>query len=233
MTHSNLTRPNTRPNLTRRALMGVSLLGLGGALSGCVTLLPETKPVQLYTIRFNPEWLVPPAAAAPAVTDADSIDVYVSVPAFPRAAAGDRILTSEGNEVSYVSGGRWATSAQGMFRDVLSEGFAREGNRVRLANQGRIAAKYRLDVEVRRFETAYARRRPTVVVTLDARLVRTDDRVVVAERYITVEESVRRNNVGDIVQGFEKASTRAVAQVIGFAEEATAAAKNATPESVS
>ncbi|MFT4091163.1 MAG: ABC-type transport auxiliary lipoprotein family protein [Asticcacaulis sp.] len=222
----------TKSNLTRRGLMGASLLGLGGALSGCVTLLPETKPVQLYTIRFNPEWLVPPAAVAPAVTD-DAVDVFVTVPAFPRAAAGDRILTSEGNEVSYVSGGRWATSAQGMFRDVLSEGFAREGNRVRLANQGRIAAKYRLDVEVRRFETAYARRRPTVVVTLDARLVRTDDRSVVAERYITVEEPVRRNNIGTIVEGFERASTRAVAQVIAFSEEATATAKSAAPETAS
>jgi len=223
------TSPLTRRHLLRGSLTGGALLAAGGLLGGCVTLLPETKPVQLYTIHFNPEWLEAAAETAPAVTDADAVDVFVAVPGFPRAAAGDRILTSEGNEVSYVSGGRWATSAQGMFRDVLSEGFAREGNRVRLANQGRIAAKYRLDVEVRRFETAYARRRPTVVVTLDARLVRTDDRAVVAERYIKVEEPVRRNNVGHIVEGFEKAATRAVAQIVGFAEEATAIAKSATP----
>lgn len=219
--------------ITRRRIMGVSLLGLSGLLGGCITLLPDEDPVRLYTIRFNPEWLeTSDKEAAQAVRPSPPVDVFVTAPGFPRAAAGDRILTSEGNEVSYVGGGRWATSAHGMFRDVLSEGFAREGKHVRLANQGRISAKYRLDVEVRRFETAYMRRKPGVVVSLDARLVRTDDRVVVAERFISVEEPVNRNSIGDIVEGFEKASTRAVAQIVDFAEEATEPSKSAAPDPV-
>ncbi|UDF05373.1 ABC-type transport auxiliary lipoprotein family protein [Asticcacaulis sp. AND118] len=213
---------------TRRSL-GIGLLAAGMAtgLAGCITLLPEVKPVQLYTIRFNPALLQKGEVKAPPATpDAKPIDVFVNFDGFPRAAAGDRILTTEGNEVSYVSGGRWASSAQGQFRDLMSEGFAREASQdVRLGDQGRVSGEYRLDINVRRFEAAYAKRRPTVVVALDARLVRLKDRQVMAETFISSEVAVRKSDLTPMVEGFETAASRVTVDVIAFTETAVADAR--------
>ncbi|MDC7683423.1 ABC-type transport auxiliary lipoprotein family protein [Asticcacaulis sp. BYS171W] len=217
------------PNLKSLA-MAVMAVGATG-LAGCITLLPEVKPIQLYTIRFNSEVVDKPLAPAPTVSE--PVDLFLNFDNFPRAAAGDRILTTEGNEVSYVSGGRWASAAQGQFRDLLSEGFARAGSdRLRIGGQGRVTAKYRVDVDVRRFEAAYARRRPTIVVALDARVVRLSDRKVVAQRFISSDVAVRKSDLTLMVEGFEKASSQAVVNLIGFTEEAVAAAEAETPAPV-
>jgi len=212
-------------------MLAIALLASGTAvgLGGCITLLPEVKPVQLYTIRFNP-LLLPKAepAAPPASPDAKPVDVFVNFDGFPRAAAGDRILTTEGNEVSYIAGGRWASPAQAQFRDLMSEGFARQGGaQVRIGDQGRIAGAYRLDVTVRRFEAAYARRKPTVSVAIDARLVRVADRQVVAERFISSDIGTRKNDLKDIIAGFEKASSQVTVDLVAFTEEGVALAETA------
>ncbi|MDC7696152.1 ABC-type transport auxiliary lipoprotein family protein [Asticcacaulis sp. DXS10W] len=213
---------------TRRSL-ALSLLtaGLATGLTGCITLLPEVKPVQLYSIRFNPALLEKgDVKAPPASPDAKPVDVFVNFDGFPRASAGDRIVTTEGNEVSFVSGGRWASTAQGQFRDLMSEGFARQASpEVRLGDQGRLSGDYRLDVTVRRFEAAYAKRRPTVIVALDARLVRLKDRQVMAEKFIASEVAVRKGNLAPLIEGFETAASRVTVDLIGFTETAVAEAK--------
>lgn len=214
---------------TPKALLIALTLGMTGVgLAGCITLLPDVKPVQLYTIRFNPELVdrteAPEVAAS---ADVENVDIFLNLAGFPRAASGDRIMTSENNEVAYVAGGRWASAAQNLFRDLLSEGFAREAKTVRVTGQGRILAQYRLDVEVRRFEAVYNRKRPTITVALDARLVRNSDRVVIAQRYISSDVALRKSDLSMMVEGFEKASSQAVVGLIRFAEEATASAKSA------
>lgn len=214
--------------VTRRSLsLGLLTAGLATGLSGCITLLPEVKPVQLYSIRFNPALLEKgEVKAPPASPDTKPVDVFVNFDGFPRAAAGDRIVTTEGNEVSYVSGGRWASTAQGQFRDLMSEGFARQASpEVRLGDQGRVSGEYRLDINVRRFEAAYAKRRPTVIVALDARLVRLKDRQVMAEKFISSEIAVRKGSLGPMIEGFESAASRVTVEVIAFTETAVSEAK--------
>ncbi|ESQ79044.1 ABC-type transport auxiliary lipoprotein family protein [Asticcacaulis sp. YBE204] len=212
--------------------LAIALMAVGATgLAGCITLLPEVKPIQLYTFRFNPEVVDKPLAPTPTV--AEPVDLFLNFDSFPRAAAGDRILTTEGNEVSYISGGRWASAAQGQFRDLLSEGFARVGSdRLRIGGQGRVTAKYRLDVDVRRFEAAYVRRKPSIIVALDARVVRLSDRKVVAQRLISSDVAVRKNDLTLLVEGYEKASSQAVVSLIGFTEEAVATAEAETPTAV-
>lgn len=212
-------------------MLALALLGTGAAagLSGCITLLPEVKPVQLYTIRFNPLLIDKAELTAPSASpDARPVDVFVNFEGFPRAASGDRILTTEGNEVAYVAGGRWASPAQSQFRDLLSEGFARQaGSKVRIGNQGRISGDYRLDVTVRRFEAAYVRRKPSVVVEVDARLVRVADRQVIADRFISSNIGVRKNDLTQMVAGFEQASSQVTVELLAFTEEGVALAETA------
>lgn len=197
-------------------------------LGGCVNVLPKVKPVQLYRFGYHPDLLKDKdaAAAATTTTTAAPVPLMLGAISFPPAGAGDQVMTTEDNEVSYVAQARWAASAQSMFTEAVSEGFARSDQTVMLVPRGPTAADYRLDVSVRRFEASYSHGRPTVYIGVDARLLRLSDRSVLAQRYISASVSVRRNDMTLISQGFDQATTEVVAGLTGFAD---ASLKNAAP----
>ncbi|HEX7801047.1 MAG TPA: ABC-type transport auxiliary lipoprotein family protein, partial [Asticcacaulis sp.] len=192
-------------------------LGLTLGLGGCVNVLPKVKPVQLYRFGYHPGLLKDKDAAAVAPAAAP-VPLMLGAISFPPASAGDQVMTTEDNEVSYVAQARWAASAQSMFTEAVSEGFARSDQTVMLVPRGPTAADYRLDVSVRRFEASYSHGRPTVYIGVDARLLRLSDRSVLAQRYISASVSVRRNDMTLISQGFDQATTEVVAGLTGFAD---------------
>jgi cholesterol transport system auxiliary component len=211
-------RPISLSAFKRRSIIIASIcigiMSLG--LSACITLLPEVKPVRLYSFSYNPLVITPHKSLenGPALP----VDLFLSLDDFPKAAASDRIVTREKNEISFVGGGRWATQAQGLFNDVLSEGFARDAKFVRVSIQARASVKYRLSVEVRRFEVHYVRNKPTVKVAFDARIVRQSDGSVLATRFISSQVLLRKSDQSLIVEGFEKAASQSTADLIDFAE---------------
>ena len=209
-----------------------AIVGAALALSGCVTLLPKTKPAQLYRFGYTPEHVeqkAQAAATAGAVGKAPTGIVFGAV-TFPQDSAGDRIVTVEGSEVAYVAEARWTSSASGMFKDAISTGFARSGQTVTLEPRGPTAANFRLDISVRKFETNYTRNRPTVSVALDARLIRLSDRMVVGQKFISADVPVRKSDMSLMADGYNEATTQVVTGLIAFSEEALAAyAQTATP----
>ena len=189
-------------------------------LSACVNVLPKTKPVQLYRFGYHAD-KVETVTLAPA-TDA-RVPINLGAVDFPQESQGDRILTTEGNEVSYVGGSRWAAPVRQLFQDAVKEGFSRSATTVRLDPRGPSAAQYRLDLTVHRFESAYGRGRPTVSVALDARLTRLADRVVVGQRYVTADVAVRRSDMSLMAESYDEATSQVVAALIGFTQETVAA----------
>ncbi|HTN42027.1 MAG TPA: ABC-type transport auxiliary lipoprotein family protein [Asticcacaulis sp.] len=201
-----------------------AIVGAALALSGCVTLLPKTKPAQLYRFGYTPEHVeqkAQAAATAGAVGKAPTGIVFGAV-TFPQDSAGDRIVTVEGSEVAYVAEARWTSSASGMFKDAISTGFARSGQTVTLEPRGPTAANFRLDISVRKFETNYTRNRPTVSVALDARLIRLSDRMVVGQKFISADVPVRKSDMSLMADGYNEATTQVVTGLIAFSEEALA-----------
>ena len=208
-----------------------AFVGAAVALSGCVTLLPKTKPAQLYRFGYTPEHVeqkAQAAATAGAVGKAPTGIVFGAV-TFPQDSAGDRIVTVEGSEVAYVAEARWTSSASGMFKDAISTGFARSGQTVTLEPRGPTAANFRLDISVRKFETNYTRNRPTVSVALDARLIRLSDRMVVGQKFISADVPVRKSDMSLMADGYNDATTQVVTGLIAFSEEALAAFPQTTP----
>ncbi|CAM3144518.1 ABC-type transport auxiliary lipoprotein family protein [Asticcacaulis taihuensis] len=204
------------------------------ALSGCVTLLPKTKPAQLYRFGYTPELVEQKAEAAGtagrAVGMAPTGIVFGTV-TFPQDSAGDRIVTVEGSEVAYVAEARWTSAASGLFKDAISTGFARGSQTVTLEPRGPTAANFRLDISVRKFETDYKRNRPTVSVALDARLIRLSDRVVVGQKFISADIPVRKSDMSLMADGYNQATTQVVTSLIDFSEDALANyAQTATPQ---
>lgn len=208
-----------------KTLKTAVVLGVTVALTGCVTLLPKTKPAQLYRFGYTPELVEQKAEAAGmagAAGRAPTGIVFGTV-TFPQASAGDRIVTVEGNEVAYVAEARWTSSASGLFRDAVSTGFARGGRAVTLEPRGPTAANFRLDISVRKFETDYDHKRPTISVALDARLIRLSDRMVVGQKFISADVAVRKSNMSLMADGYNEATTQVVTGLIDFSEDALAA----------
>jgi cholesterol transport system auxiliary component len=206
--------------VSRRQLLTLgAVLTASTALGGCITLLPSSDPVQLYRFGFNADLLKAGDVSAEPVTGGEAAEVYISGISLPKAAAGDGILTTENSLVSYIEGARWASPADTLFENAVSEGFDRVASTVRLSDRGRGAAKYRLDVQVRRFETAYAKRQPTVVIALDVTMVRLSNRTAVAHKYLSREVKADSNRVGEIVPAYEEATTLMIADIVAFAEE--------------
>ena len=187
------------------------LLALGAAalaLTGCVSLLPKSKPAQLY--RFG-EAAAPAAAATPA--PARSVGVFRTNGSFEEAAADDRILTVTGGKAAFIAGSRWVAPASILFDEAVTNAFEAAPGRVRLLARGQQARfAYALRLDMRQFETVYEvpDGTPTVVVRLHAALSRSDQ-TVVGEQTFEARASAGDNRVSAIVAAYDKA----VADVLG------------------
>jgi len=217
--------------MSRFPMKPLILAGLAASLSlgGCVTLLPKQKPVQLYRFSYDPASLgkdaeVPSAPAAPV-----AIPLALSIAAFPQASSGDRVLTSENNQLSYVADSRWAVPAQVLFNEAISDGFARAGRGIELEARGPGAANYRLELDVRKFETDYRRGKAMVAVDMDARIIRMTDHAIVGQRYVTADVGLQHNGMTDMVEAYNKATTQAVIALVDFAHETIATSGDAVP----
>ena len=212
--------------MSRSALQYVTALAVAVVgLSGCVNVLPKTKPIQLYRFGYTAEPRKGDKEAAPVAPPVNgaAIPVQLGQIDFPQEAGSDRVLTTEGNEVSYAGGSRWAAPASELFQDAVKEGFSRSATTVRLDRRGGSSTSYRLEMVVHHFESAYKRGKPTVTIALDARLVRLSDRVVVGQRYITADVGVRHNDMSLMAEAYDQATTEVVQALVGFTQETVAA----------
>ena len=96
-----------------KTLTTVTVLGAAMVLTGCVTLLPKTKPAQLYRFGYAPELVEQKAQAAgtAGAVGKTPVGIVFGTVTFPQDSAGDRIVTVEGNEVAYVAEARWTSAA--------------------------------------------------------------------------------------------------------------------------
>lgn len=203
----------------------LSLLVLAAAsagLAGCVSLVPKSDPVQLY--RLSP----PAAAQAAPAPEVARIDVALLPLEFPRAAATDRILTYTGPEAAYIADARWVAPAQVLFAEALEGAFGGQGGTVRLlAGRGENnGAGLLLDLDVREFETRYdagGDAAPTVVVGVNAKLVRLPDRKVVGERTFRVSQPAAENRVRAIVPAYQTAMDQALGELVAWTDAAARA----------
>lgn len=176
------------------------------ALSGCVSLLPKTKPVHLY--RFGAD------AAAPADAAAGTVGVLRANGSFQREAAGDRLVTVTDGKVAYLAETRWAAPAAALWDEAVAGAFDADPGPTRLIARGeRGSPDYVLRLDVRAFETRYdhgPKDAPTVVVRVRAVLTRNSDRSLVAEKIFEARAEAARNRVRAIVPAYD----RAVAEVL-------------------
>ena len=190
----------------RLAAFGVCAL----ALSGCISLLPKSKPAQLYS--FVP----PPAAKAVAP---GQIAVFRSNGQFQEEAADDRILTVSGGKAAYVAETRWVAPAETLFNEAVANAF--DASPIRLIARGQQGKfGYALRIDVRSFEARYdhgPKDAPTVVVHIHVALTKADQ-TAVGEQDIETRATASDNRVSAIVEAFGKATNEAIGKLVAWTE---------------
>ncbi len=201
-----------RPNLLRLTVIAVC----AAALSGCISLLPKTKPAQLY--RFG----AGAAAASEPARPASAVAVFLTNGTFQEEASDDRMLTMTGGHAAYIADSRWVAPADILFDQAVARAF--DASPVRLiarGQQGRSA--YALRVDVRTFETRYEhgeKAAPTVVVRVHAALTRADQSGV-GEQEFEARVPASDNRVGAIVSAYNTAVGDVVGKIVGWTEKST------------
>lgn len=185
------------------------------ALGGCVSLFPKAEPSQLYRFGMS-------GAGQPVERQAGAIGIGLAPVEFAEAASGDRLLTVSGNEVAYIAAARWATPAQVMFGEALNQAFERNARNVSLVSRREMRANsVLLDVDVNSFEARYENGRegaPTVVVNIDARLIRYPERTVIEQKVIEVRRPASDNRVSAIVAALDAATNDALGQLVTWTD---------------
>ena len=190
-------------------------------LAGCITLLPDTQPAQLY--RFTPD---PGTLGAPPLTEGRTPLIRAGGNFHP-AAAGDRILTAEGAQAAYLANARWTQSASVLFDQALVAAFAASTGPARLITPGELGRPaFGLRVDVSRFEADYdngARAAPEVRVDLHIVVTRLKDQKVVREQSFSVSRRASENRGEAIAEAFRDSVSEALGAIITTANEGVAA----------
>lgn len=189
-----------------------AILAAAGALAGCA-LLSTPDPVGLY--RFGD--LDPPSAMPPSHRTA----VVLNPIGFPQGAAGDRILTAEGGQVSYLAGARWVGPSETLYRAALEAEFLRSGSSISVSDRrSSPRSGPAVDLDISSFEARYlngSHAAPTVVVSGRARIVG-PDRAVRAERTFSVQQPATENRVSAVVSAFDTATAEFNRQVVAWVD---------------
>lgn len=202
--------------LLRLAAAGALALSLGG----CISLLPKSKPAQLYRFGEAPAAAASPAPTAPA---ASQVGVFWGGGAFQRESSGDRLLTITGERAAYIAQVRWVAPAQVLFDQAVQAAFEAAPGHVRLVPRGAPSVTdFVLRLDMRNFETRYEngpKAAPTVLVRAHASLTRGRAATQASEQVFEARAPAADNRVGAIVAAYDTALGEVLGQAVAWTNE--------------
>jgi cholesterol transport system auxiliary component len=208
-----------------RALATLAVAAMTLGLGACVTVFPKRPPSQFYS--FGTEF----PALQSANAGAPHFNVLRTLTIFTRAAAGDRILTTNGNEAAYIAASQWISPASVLFDEAESRAFDADDGPARLIRPGGMSgAGAGLRLEVQTFEARYPgdlKAAPIVIIRVRATITSMADRHMISDRTFEAKQQVGDNRVGEIVRSFNAATVDVLSQVVAWTDSQGAAV--ATP----
>ena len=198
-------------------LIAVGAVALMAA--GCITLLPKTKPVELY--RFGQ-----PVAAGTVTATPGTVGVFRSTGSFQQESAGDRLLTLTAGQVAYVAETRWVAPAAVLWDAAVLAAFDADPGRARIISRGEPGtAPYVLRLDVRNFEAHYdngSKAAPTVVVRVRAAMTGGSDRRQIGERIFEARVPAAENRISSILPAYDRAVAAVLQDIVAWTNEQAA-----------
>ena len=190
-------------------IVGVTALAL--ALSGCISLLPKSKPSQLY--RFG-------QPVAEASEKPGTVGVFQANGLFPNEASSDRILTIDSGKAAYIAQSRWVAPASVLWTEAVQSAFDADPGHVRLNVRGQAGkSEYVMRLDVRSFEARYENgvgNAPTVVVRVRGVMSKMDMSKV-TEQIFEVKTLASDDRVGAIVAAYDKSVADILGKIVTWA----------------
>ncbi|MBS7662430.1 membrane integrity-associated transporter subunit PqiC [Pseudomonas lalucatii] len=176
---------------------------LAGLLGAC-SLLPESEPLTLYRL---------PASALPSQAQGSAGVAWglrVNTPHGGALLDSPRIaVLADGDRVSAYHGARWVDRATLLLRDRLLDGFRDDGRIALLSSDtNRLRAELQLDGDLRAFHGEYQEGRGEAHILLEARLVDSRSRRILASRRFQVRQGASDSSVAALVSAFGRAADR-------------------------
>lgn len=195
-------------------LTHLALLAGFALLSAC-SILPKSEPSDVYRL---------PSAQSGAAGKTGAAQAWSLRLAKPQAS---EILNSpkiavlpQGDLISSYKASRWSDPAPVLLRNRLLDGFQRDGRVTLLStDDSNFQADLELGGNLQAFQTEYQGTAASVVIRLDALLVRGYDQRILASRRFEVRQPLNDVQVPAVVTGFGQASDQLTAQVVNWAVE--------------
>ena len=194
-------------------LTRLALLATGLTLISACTIFPESEPLDVYRL---------PAAQAPASRGSAAIQQWSL--RLNKLQASDALnrptiaVIPQGDVISSYKASRWSDPAPVLLRNRLLDGFQRDGRVTLLStDDSNFQADLELGGNLQAFQTEYQGTQASVVVRLDALLVRGYDQRILASRRFEERQPLSDVQVPAVVAGFGQASDRLTANVVAWA----------------
>ncbi|MGE8152078.1 ABC-type transport auxiliary lipoprotein family protein [Pseudomonas vancouverensis] len=195
--------------LTRIALLAGFML-----ISSC-SILPKQEPFDVYRL---------PSTAISAQVSHGTAQHWslrlTKLQASEALNSPNIAVIPQGDVISHYKGSRWSDPAPVLVRNRLLEGFQHDGRVSLVSTDDSI---FQTDLELggslQAFQTEYQGANASVVVRLDALLVRSYDQRLLASRRFEVRQPVSAVQVPAVVSAFGQANDQLTAQVVSWAVE--------------
>lgn len=195
--------------LTHIALLGVF------ALTGACSILPKSEPSDVYRLPSVQ------GSVSGSYGSAQRWSLRLTKPQASEALNSPQIaVIPQGDLISSYKASRWSDPAPVLLRNRLLDGFQRDGRVPLLStDDSNFQADLELGGSLQAFQTEYQGTAASVVVRLDALLVRGYDQRILASRRFEVRQPLSDVKVPAVVAGFGLASDQLTAQVVDWAVE--------------
>ena len=193
--------------LTRLALLA------GFVLSSSCSILPKSEPADVYRLPTTQA----PTSASSAAPQHWSLRLN-KLQASEALNRPNIAVIPQGDVISSYKASRWSDPAPVLLRNRLLDGFARDGRVTLLStDDSNFAADLELGGNLQAFQTEYQGNQASVVVRLDALIVRGYDQRILASRRFEERQPLSDVQVPAVVAGFGQASDRLTAKVVAWA----------------
>lgn len=187
----------------------------GFVLVASCSIFPKTEPSDVYRL---------PSAQGDASAQRGTPQRWslrLAKPQTSEALNNPKIaVIPQGDLISSYKASRWSDPAPVLLRNRLLDGFQRDGRVPLLStDDSNFQADLELGGNLQAFQTEYQGAAASVVVRLDALLVRGYDQRILASRRFEVRQPLSDVKVPAVVTGFGQASDQLTAQVVAWTVE--------------
>lgn len=184
----------------------LATLLLASSLVAC-SVLPKSQVLSTYRL---------PATSLPSQPTSADWALRVNKPYSSQLLDSTRIaVVPPGDQISAYQGVRWSDRAPLLLRDRLIDAFLDDGRlKAVSSDETRLQADLELDGDLRAFNSEYQNGRPVVRILLEARLVDSSSRRILASRRFEANQAASDTSVPAVVSAFGLASDQLARDVL-------------------